>query len=171
MPIGWVQYIILAVFLSIAVVSDIKSGKIKNWLTISGAVIGVIINMLVGGMQQASSSLVGLGVMAAFGLLLFAIGVFGGGDAKLLMAVGSITGLNLVPSIIVLTAIAGGLLAVGYLIRRCGFRELCNRMCTVARLLFCRMSPAGSLDPDKKKLPYSLAIAAGTIAAILLDCL
>ena len=64
----------------------------------------------------------GLGLGFSIGAFLFWLGGFGGGDAKLLAAVGATLGSGALPAFLLYSAVAGGLLAVVALIR--GRRDL-----------------------------------------------
>lgn len=81
----------------------------------------------------------------AVGTALFAAGLFGGGDIKLLAAIGLWLNLSAVLYLLIAIAIAGGILAIGY---------ICARKFGLAR-------PA----PGQKGLnvPYGLAIVAGAL--------
>ena len=64
----------------------------------------------------------GLGLGFAIGVFLFWLGGFGGGDAKLLAALGATLGPRALPAFLFYVAIAGGLLAAVALLR--GKRDL-----------------------------------------------
>jgi prepilin peptidase CpaA len=88
------------------------------------------------------NGLVALAVFAG-GALLFALKLWGAGDAKLLAACALLLGAKGLPILILTTALAGGLLAAVWLAgRRLPWRD--------------RFSP---------QLPYGVAIACGAIAA------
>jgi prepilin peptidase CpaA len=85
---------------------------------------------------------------------LFCIGVFGGGDAKLIAAATVWTGISqALPTFLVWTCLAGGLLAVTALISRKHFKPSQTRPAFVNRFL------------GETGVPYAVAIAAGGIAA------
>ena len=86
------------------------------------------------------------------GLLAFARGWMGGGDVKLLAAIGAWTGLAGLPMQWIATAIAGGVLALVMIVMRRGL-ALAGVDLTRAPRLFQRDAP----------LPYAVAIAAGTL--------
>lgn len=89
------------------------------------------------------------------GYMLFAVGVFGGGDAKLLAAAGLWLGYPLVMQFAVLTALIGGGLAAVV-----GIWTLIKLQSEIHEgFVFRRL---GFLKPD---LPYGIALAAGAILA------
>ena len=94
---GW-AYAALAVVLVAASVTDIRAGKIYNSITYPAIAVGLIGHTFVGGLAGTGHSpgLVGAlaGLAVGFGPLLVAwlAGGIGGGDAKLMAAVGALTG-------------------------------------------------------------------------------
>ena len=92
----------------------------------------------------------------AFGLLLFSRGLLGGGDVKLLGALALWFDLRGVLAMLVLTAIAGGVLALLLLAIR---RLLPDALTSESGILLLRR---------RGPIPYGLAIAAGALLAIRL---
>src|SRR4051812_5724938 len=85
-------YLPLLVLLVWAAISDIRVRLIRNWLTGSLVVTGLI--QSIGPSPIVSPGLAVLGMLAGFGLLVlpFAIGAIGGGDVKLLAGIGAWVG-------------------------------------------------------------------------------
>jgi prepilin peptidase CpaA len=108
---------VLALGLSAAVVMDVRSGRIPNWLT--GAIAGAGFGIAFGG-GPVTPLRAALGLCA--GLLLMLPGhLFGGtgaGDVKLMAAIGSVVGPQLVLRVFLYSAVAGGVLAVIVALRR-----------------------------------------------------
>lgn len=143
----------LAIFLG-AAVTDIRRRQIPNGLVILLASLGLVRMALA---LSAGTALTAIGLdltvaLAVFagGAALFALGLMGGGDVKL-MAAGSIWfGTAATGTFLVSTVLGGGLLACLFLMRR-GFR---------------RFAGSAAIDaPDS--LPYGVAIALGGFAATL----
>jgi prepilin peptidase CpaA len=103
------------------------------------------------------------GVLLVIGLPLFALGWMGGGDVKLIAAVGLWAGPPLVGAYVVVTAIAGGLLSFAYLIHARGlFAEPAGAN---------RAAPRATQGPKPEiRVPYGVAIAVGglSVAGLLL---
>jgi prepilin peptidase CpaA len=84
---------------------------------------------------------------------LFAIGVFGGGDAKMLSVAALWLGFEQLPALLVLITLAGGLLTIALLNARAyPWPGLALRLPFVARL-----------TNAKEGVPYGVAIAAGAL--------
>ncbi|MBW3018723.1 A24 family peptidase [Candidatus Woesearchaeota archaeon] len=88
--------IVLFVILITAAYVDIKTLEVPDWLNYSGIVIGLGVNSIYAIQQTAWQPIIGsiIGLLAglAFGSLMYYTGQWGGGDAKLLIAVGAIIG-------------------------------------------------------------------------------
>lgn len=83
------EIVVLLVAMAVASFTDVRDGKIPNWLTGSLIAVGVAIGIAEG---QAVASLIGL--LAAFALHfpLWILQIEKGGDAKLMMGVGALLG-------------------------------------------------------------------------------
>jgi prepilin peptidase CpaA len=95
-----------------AAVLDARSGRIPNAITVGGALAGAVAHATWSGGEGAAFS--GLGALA--GLLvffpLFALGGLGGGDVKLMAALGAWVGWRSILGAALYTAVAGGVMAV-----------------------------------------------------------
>lgn len=92
------------------------------------------------------------------GYLLWRLGGLGGGDVKLLAAAAFFVGLDGITTLLVGTVLAGGILALAWLIVPTGLPA-------VTALI---AGPASSGDAaGKRSLPYGVAIAAGATCAIV----
>jgi prepilin peptidase CpaA len=70
---------------------DLRHARVPDALTYPGMAIGVLLAMSTGG-PQFTSTVAGLGVAAMLFLTLYRLHSIGGGDVKLMMAVGAIKG-------------------------------------------------------------------------------
>jgi prepilin peptidase CpaA len=165
--------VLLIAIVLVAAVCDIRSRKIPNWLTLPGVLAGLAVNGIMSGWPGLKTSAMGLGL--AFGLyfVLYALRAMGAGDVKLMAAVGSIVGPWPWMQIFVASAIAGGVSAIILMAVKGKMREtLGNTGFIIQELMHFRAPYAGNrqLDvknPDALKLPHGVAIATGTIAALL----
>jgi len=71
-------------------VSDLKTGRIPNWITVPGAVLGLALQSYHDGFQGALSSLVGAALGVGIFMVLYLAGGMGAGDVKLFGAVGAL---------------------------------------------------------------------------------
>lgn len=153
--------VILVVLLAAAVALDLRTRKIPNWLTVAAAFGGLAAGAA-GGSVSLVRSLEGLGAGFAAGLVFFTFFRSGGGDAKLLTAVGAIAG----PSFLLWTALYGAMaglpMALWLMWRRGVFAYTLHNLAanSIQRTL------GGSdrrLDANNRAgyLHYSLAVATG----------
>ncbi|MFO0902718.1 MAG: prepilin peptidase [Pirellulales bacterium] len=82
----------LCAFATVALVFDLKSRRIPNWLTVSSFVAAVAFHTALSGLSGLGFSLGGFAVGFTILLALWLIGGGGGGDVKLMGAVGAWTG-------------------------------------------------------------------------------
>jgi prepilin peptidase CpaA len=148
--VAWWPVLMLVV---VATVTDLRSRRIPNWLTLPFLAAGLVVGGVTGGLAGLVRSAAGVGLA----ILLLAAFCFlrgmGWGDLKLCAAVGAWLGPGQLTFALVVTAIVGGLAAVaGLLWRGTGYK-------LPARL---RID-----DPAAFTLPYAPAIAIGTLLALL----
>lgn len=76
----------------VAAVTDARAGRIPNWLTYPLLLAGPVSAAIVGGVQPLLLSLIGVFLCGLVPLLLFVRDAMGGGDVKLLSALGGLLG-------------------------------------------------------------------------------
>ena len=104
---------LLLVLVVAAAVCDVAVRRIPNWLTAAGMVLGLAMNaFLRAGWPGVRFSLAGLFAASAVYLALYSLRAMGGGDVKLMAAVGSLTGWENWIAIFLLTAVLGGIAAL-----------------------------------------------------------
>jgi prepilin peptidase CpaA len=136
--------IAVAAVLVWATVTDLKSRRIPNLipLAIIGLFAAFAAGQLVMGLDWKTSlvwPVIAAALVFAAGVALFAAGLMGGGDVKLMAATALFAGPALSLSFILYVTLAGGLVAL-------------------ATLMHARMQ---SLEPSEAKVPYGVAITAG----------
>jgi prepilin peptidase CpaA len=156
---------ILFTGLAAAVVTDVRTRRIPNWLT--GAIAGAGFGLACGG-GTVTPLQAALGLLA--GLLLMmpghVIGATGAGDVKLMAAVGSVVGPEMVLRAFLYSAVAGGVFAIAVAARR---GRLAATLQDAGRLV---TSPAGAREAIESparanRFPYGPAIATGTLVSLM----
>ena len=99
----------LVALLCVAALWDLRHREIPDACAIGLLVLGAV--GVLAGVTSWSAALVGFGVCFVVGLVLFGIGAWGGGDAKLAAGVGAALGSPAVFPALLFTAVVGGLLA------------------------------------------------------------
>jgi prepilin peptidase CpaA len=157
--------LVLAVLVLVAMVSDLRTFRIPNWLTFGGAAAGLALGALGG---EALTALQGLGLGLAMLLPLWLAGVLGAGDVKLMAMVGAFLGFPEIAGAALMVFIAGGALAMGYALwlRQTGrmLRNVQEALMTSAFAISAGVKPQLAAMPSIGKLPYGVGICVGTLA-------
>jgi len=153
----------VAVVLTMAVYLELKESRIPNWLTVSGMLVGLAVGYLPGGISLRSSV---LGLLMGFGFMFvfYMFGGIGGGDVKLMGAVGALVGHGLIGPTLIYTAIVGGFMAVMVLIWQKSFWSGLKR--GMRMLIRGRPQEAAQEERKPTTIPYGIAIAAGCLLAM-----
>ena len=155
----WFVRLILLLVLGVSAAVDLRCGRIPNWLTYPALVAGVALSFLSGGVTPTAS---GLGMLAAGGLYLifWLFRAVGAGDVKLMAAVGAFVGWPDVWGVIVYTALGGGAFAPLFLIWAPAAVTVADAEQT--------QQQSGRRRLLKRRMPYSPAVALGTLLALWL---
>jgi len=155
------QAVLVAVFaalLIVAALGDLTTYRIRNWIPLA---------MIAAFAAAAPATGLGLPVMGlhlgvgaaalVLGMVMFALGWIGGGDAKLFAAAALWLGWPAALTFGAVTCIAGGALAMGLLALRSGYLRP-----------FVVTGPAwvNRLAEPGENVPYGVAIAIGALAAL-----
>lgn len=107
------------VLMAIAAIQDILSYTISNWISLMAALVFCVFAVLTRmPLENLIMHFATGAIVLVFGFVLFAMGVFGGGDAKLFAAASMWFAWPGVLSFAFYTAVAGGVLAVVILLGR-----------------------------------------------------
>ncbi|MGA7463079.1 MAG: prepilin peptidase [Candidatus Korobacteraceae bacterium] len=149
----------------IGAICDVRTRRIPNWLTGPGILIGLVVHLYCGGWRSmAGAALAGL-IAGTIFLFFYLGGGLGAGDVKLIVAVCCLAGFGSVASILLGTALLGGLFAIVLALLHHRLKEsLVNtgRLMIYHGISGLRPHPDLNLsNPRTLRLPYGLAIAAG----------
>lgn len=153
--------------LGVATWTDLRSRRIPNWLSLPFLVAGIAVSIWMHGGHGALQSLEGMALGATIFGVLCAMGGMGMGDVKLFAAIGAWVGPGQLMLALVLTGLAGGLMAVAWALAGGFMGELIKG--SGALLLGWKgrttlTPPELKLaNPRARKMPYAPAIAIGTL--------
>jgi len=149
----------------IAAVFDLRQRRIPNALTVTAMLAGILIHTTRSGWDGFTFSLLGLAVGGGALLIFFVFGGMGAGDVKLMAGIGALVGFRFAISVLVLTGVAGGIMAIGKMI------SWHWRPSAAAKELKPPEFPADSRagdSPLKETMPYGVAIAIGTLVSVIM---
>ena len=159
---------VMTALLVAATYTDIRYSKIFNAVTVPAAILGIVVNSVGHGVHGLVISLGGIALGLALLPVCALLGrLLGGGDIKLLAAVGALQGPYVLLWACGYTAIAGGVLAVSVALWRRSLRAAVTRL---GHALGARLAANTTLDIQtadaKARLPYAIAIALGSLIAV-----
>ncbi len=164
-----VENSILLTLLISCLYTDLKARKIPNKITITAIIMGIVSNTYNNGILGMAFSVKGLVVGFLLLIIPFVIGGLGGGDVKLIMAIGAIMGDYFVIQSIIYTGIVGAIIALVLMIRYKRF----NKLKKVKEYLLSTvlLQKIQTIEDEEQPLyfPYGIAITIGTLIAFFIN--
>ncbi len=168
----FIDYILLLI-LTYALYTDIRFRKIFNYLTLSGLLLGILLNLLFvnhGGILKALSfSLTGALLGSLIFFIPFMFGGMGAGDLKLLGMIGAFKGFTFILHAGLFSALAGGAIALFWVVFNKKQRQtVFNYFKGIFYTIFyhTKYTPPEQAEINKRYFPYSLAIISGYFLAL-----
>ncbi|QDU99208.1 A24 family peptidase [Lignipirellula cremea] len=149
-------------FTAVALILDLRTRRLPNWLTVSAFVAGVLFHTVTGGLAGLGISLTGFAVGFGALFVLWCIGGGGGGDVKMMGALGAWLGAPLTVIVFLVSAlIAASLLVVIFTWRfATGAKSLpaAERSGTAAK---------DKLEETRRTMPYAVPVAMATWSVMI----
>ena len=172
-------HILLSIVLTCAAWWDLRYKRIPNWLTLPACALGFLLWTIIGGRLGLKQCLLGFGAGSLVFLIPFLLSGMGGGDVKLMAAVGALVGwpliiwVALLSCIVALFAVAAKSIWKGTFVRLIVNTWLITRNTLIGLML--RRSCSEIKEVTKIQtavyVPFGAAIAVGTIWAVVLQYL
>jgi prepilin peptidase CpaA len=170
-------YVVLVLVVLVAAVSDLRTRRIPNVLTVGAFLVALAIRATMGG-GAVVDGLAAAGIAFAIALPVFALGGLGGGDVKLLTAVGAFLGMEPLWGALFVTILVGGAMAIASVLRQGRVKETLANLYIIIRGLGRKESytgwkgeagdaPLTIRSAGVVTRPFGVAIAAGAIYAVL----
>jgi prepilin peptidase CpaA len=160
-------------FVAICIATDVRTRRIPNLVCGLGMVAGLVLNTIHGGSAGLLASASGLLVAVALLLFPFAMGGLGGGDVKMMGAIGALLGPRTTLEGLLVGLMFGGAIMIVHLARRHRLRETVVNVGTMATasVLGGSVEPlrVSAAQPGAIALPYSIPLGLGTIAVLALS--
>ena len=180
LPLININSYFLIILIIIALFFDLTRKRIPNFLTFPAIIWGMVSFTVVDGFSGLWFSFSGLLVGLAIFFIPFAMGGMGGGDVKLLGAVGALQGWQFVLAVGILTAVVGGVMAIVYLIIQGRLLRVLKKAVgyvltpffsflyirTDVELFNGAVAFFSKSEPEKEepaRMPYGVAIATGVV--------
>lgn len=141
---------------------DLRSRRIPNWLTVPGLLIGIGLNLFLGGWSGLRTSLLGAGLGLLLLLPFVLLRSLGAGDWKLAGALGAFAGPRMLVDLLLGSVFVAGIMAAALVIYK---RRLVQTMRNIGHILISLVTfrlpgPQVTLDnPESLKVPYGVALA------------
>lgn len=150
------------IVVGVATFTDLRSRRIPNWLVLPFFVLGIGISGWFHGWHGICQGLEGAGLGLLIYGILFWMGGMGAGDVKLCAAIGAWIGPYQMILALVMTGLAGGLMALAMAAWGGFLKDLFQH---TGDLVFGakERSEAVLSNPLRHKMPYAPAIAIGTL--------
>ena len=164
----WLGFGLLACILTLAAVTDCRTGRIPNRLTIPAMLAGIVIWTwsgaadagMPGAVTVAGQCLLALAIGFIPCALLVMLGGMGGGDAKLIGAMGALSAdWRFVVGAVFYGFVAGACIAVALMIRHRLVRRTAARISMALLTLVGRRRPA--MGDDSPRVPMGAALFVG----------
>lgn len=161
---------VLLVLLAAAAVSDYRTFRIPNWITVGGLLFALVYNTVVPPYWHAGWTWAPAGMLLGFGAMLplYLLRALGAGDVKLMAMVGAFLGLTGTAWALLFCVVTGGVAALGFALRKRVLGPMLANAGGVLRGMLWstvargnpRLQP-GAVD-SVGKLAYGISIAIGT---------
>ncbi len=162
-----VEIKVLLLMVSVAAgVIDLRSRRIPNWLTVPALLLGLGANVVLGGLAGLKTSLLGFGLALLIYLPLFLLRAMGGGDVKLMAALGAAAGPQHWLVLFVLTALLGGVVALVVVILRGALGRVLRNIVHILGSLLRGRSPHRSREELDIASPRALTMPHGAVIAV-----
>lgn len=164
--------IFLLMFILIpAALIDYKERRIPNGLSMSGWVLGPILNFILSGTAGVKASVLGFLILFGLTFPFWLLGWMGAGDVKLMGTVGAIVGNQNAWFVLLCIVVAGLVVALLILMLRGLLKTSLQRYFAMVGLTMVSQRPTfigSDTGEQNETMPYAIPIAFGTFIALLL---
>ncbi|MEA1867395.1 MAG: A24 family peptidase [Thermodesulfobacteriota bacterium] len=160
--------IVVIILVLIAVIIDVRSRRIPNYLTLSGWGIGLMYHVVTGGLDGLIFSSAGLVLGICLLLLFYLLGGVGAADVKLMGAIGAFLGWEGVFHAFLFSAVIGGLYSVAVMAEAGVLGKILKNIWETVKGFFLTKSISYKSVNRNLKICYGLPIALGTILSLWL---
>lgn len=154
--------ILSALFALTAGITDLRWRRIPNWLTYPAVPVAIGLHAVAGGWREARLSLLGLALGLGILLPFVLVRSLGGGDWKLVGALGAFFGWERLITVLIYTLLLNGLMALLMIIWTKRVRQTLRNIARLLAAFFRLHLPGADLtidNPEAAKVPFGVAAA------------
>ena len=162
----------LTAMLVVAVITDLTIRKITNCLVLFGLIVSLLLQCFVAQGAGGLNWLAGVAVAFACFIPLYILRGMAAGDVKLMMAVGGFLGYPLIITAVAYSYLAGGAIAICYVLFKGRFRLLTKNLHSLIIDQFIKTTSGVDvydgqvIKQSVGQMPFALAIAIGTFVTL-----
>ena len=163
----------LIVMLILAVITDLSARKIPNILVLFGLIVSLFGQCFFSQGAGGLNWLAAVAVAFACFIPLYILRGMAAGDVKLMMAVGGFLGYPLIVTAVAYSYLAGGAMAICYILIKGRFRQLTQNLYSLIIDQFIKTTSGVDvydgqvIKQSVGQLPFALAIALGTFVTLI----
>ncbi len=173
--LAWLQWAVVVAAALIGAMTDLRSRRIPNMLTLPLVPAGMAWAIAIGGLPGLGESMLACLLLAFPFVILFLFAGGGAGDAKMMGAIGAWVGLAGGTAVLLTVTAAGIVLAVVHMLSQRRTRAVFANLAGIATGVLFVVMRHGQLEDvprvqpteSMETVPYGVAIFAGTAAAAL----
>lgn len=155
-------------FAATAAIADVWTRKVPRWLTVSGFIAGLAYHLF---RHDVVAALGTATVGFVIGLALFSLGAIGGGDVKLITALGAMLGFHKWALAMEVSILVAGVMAVVQIIHHRAVAQTLRNLREILKGWFyvgLKAHPVLNVSNRATiRSPYALAVAVGTVVAVM----
>lgn len=160
--------IVLLALTAVAAVTDGWRGRIPNWITYPGILLGLAINSAATGWPGFEEALKGFLLCGVLMVVCFVLFRIGGGDVKLVAMMGAFLGPQRGIESLLWTFLIGGVIGLAVIIWKVGFLRIVSKTWEHARLVVQGRGWVPLTREERKPLQSKLYLAPSAFAAVCL---
>lgn len=161
----------LVLLILLAVISDIKTFKIKNIISLAFITTGLATNLAISGLKGFADSAAATILPFVLLFILYVLKMLGAGDIKLFCSIGAIGGTSFVLNTLAYSFLSGGVIALAIMLLRKNAKARALHFTAYVKACFlsCSLLPYTDFveKSDGAKFRFSFAIACGTLITML----
>ena len=157
---------LVAVLALTAGITDLRYRKIPNWLTYPAIPIAILLHWIIAGGHAALLSMAGVAIGLSVLLPFVLLGGLGGGDWKLMGALGAFFEPRRLIPVLILTVMINGIMALVLVLWKKRVAQTARNVGRITAAMFKFRAPGSDLTIDNseaEKVPFGIAAAIATL--------